>query len=229
MRTFIFLLLLLPAFMLFAQENSSKPTYTVIEGGRDFVSGTQNALIIELPGVKDKLAEKIWKGYIDKFGGKTKKMKEIDGYITTDTEIYPIGGLEKMNVYSKVESSNERTNVTVWFEMKSGMVQSGNNLKAYNEAVKFLNDYGLQVTIAMVEDDLEAEEKNLKNLEKDLEKLKRDNAGYHKDIEIAKDRIAKAELLIETNNTDQGRTQEIIQTQQEKVKEVQEKLSSLKR
>lgn len=229
MRSIVTLILILPALLVFGQDNSGKPTYYVSEGARDFVSGTQNALIIELPGVEDKMAEKVWKNYIDKFGGKTKKMKEIKGTITTDTEIYPVGGLEKMNLYSRVEETKEKTTVTVWFELKSGMVRSDDNLKAYTEAVKFMQDYGLQVNIAQVEETLEAEEKNLKNLERDMEKLKRDNTGYHRDIEVTKERIAKAEKQIEENVKDQGRTDESIKVQQEKVKEVQTKLSTLKR
>ena len=75
MRSIITLLLILPALLVFGQDSTGKPTYYVSEGARDFVSGTQNALIIELPGVEDKMAEKVWKNYIDKFGGKTKKMK----------------------------------------------------------------------------------------------------------------------------------------------------------
>lgn len=227
MRLLLPFLLLLPALTLCAQ--AGLPEFTVSESARDFISGPRKALVIDLPGVKEKLADRVWKQYIDKFGGKTKKMKELGGHQTTDTEIYTIGGLEKMNVYYRVEESGEGCSAAVWFELRGRFLNAAEDAKAFGDARTFMEQYGLQVRIAATEEELEAEEKALKNLEKQLDKLKREHDGHVKDIETAREKIRKAEAAIEENGKAQVSTGEQIGTQQGRVQGVQERLAKLKR
>lgn len=226
MRTLILLSTLLAPLFVSAQE---RPRYDIYESSRDFLSGPANAMVMELPGVREKMAEKVWRDYFDKLKGRAKRSKEIKGHVFPEVEIYPIGGYDKMNVYYRLEESKERTTLTVWFDRKGGVLRSDEDAAAYREAVKFLEDYGLQVHISQVQEELEAEEKNLKNLEKDMDRLKRDHDGYQRDIEQARERIAKAEQQTIDNVKEQGRIQEIIRQQQDKVKEVQERIRQLQR
>ncbi len=231
--SFIFSFSLLVAFgqddTAVTSDQMRKPVYQVHEGERDLLDGSSNALTVDLPEIKSRTAEKIWKDYINKFGGKTKKDRKVKGYRTENTEIYAIGGLQKMNVYARVEDDHDRVTLTAWFDTPKGMLRSDTDSKAYLAAEKFLQDYALEVKIAQVEEDLEDEEKALKNLERDLDRLKRDNDGYHKDIEDAKDRIKKAEDNIVENEREQEATSARIEEQDEKVSKVRDRLAFLKK
>lgn len=223
-------------FAAFGQDDSAitsdqmkKPIYQVHEGERDFIDGSSNALTVDLPEIKSRTAEKIWKDYIDKFGGKTKKNRDMKGYMTQNTEIFAIGGLQKMNVYARVEDDHDRVTLTAWFDTPKGMLRSDSDSKAFLAAEKFLQDYALEVKIAQVEEDLEDEEKNLKNLERDMDRLKRDNEGYHKDIENAKEKIKKAEENIVDNEKEQEVTTARLDEQEQKVSKVRDRLAFLKK
>lgn len=228
-RTLLFLLLLAGQ-PLFAQDESpDRPRYEVYESSRDFISGTANALVIELPGVSEKMAEKVWKDYLDRFSGKTKRMKEIKGYATQAIELYPVAGYEKINLYARMEDNRTRTAVTIWFEKPSGMLRSADDAKGYKEAVQFLQDYGQQVHIAQVEEELAEEEKHLKQQERELDRLKRELANHQREIEQARERIARAENQIVENEKQQADAVNRIGQQQEKVRGVQERLRLLRR
>lgn len=230
MARVLLLLFLLGARNLSAQiEPADKPRFEVYESSRDFISGAANALVIELPGVSEKLAEKAWRDYIARLNGKTKRMKEIKGYVTNALELYAVAGYEKINLYARLEDNRSRTAVTVWFEKPSGMLRSADDPKGYKEAVVFLQEYGLQVHIAQVEEELAAEEKNLRQQERDLDRLKRDLANHQKEIEQARERIARAEKQIQDNEKQQVEAVERIGQQQEKVRAVQERIRQLRR
>lgn len=213
----------------YTQDTQKKPIFQVHEGQREFIDGASNALTVDLPEIKSRTAEKIWKDYIDKFGGKTKKNRDMKGYQTEETEIYAIGGLQKMNVYARVEDDHDRVTLTAWFETPKGMLRSDSHSKAYSAAVQFLQDYALEVKIAQVEEEVEDEEKVLKNLEREMDRLKKDNEGYHKDIEDAKDRISKAENNIVANDKEQEVTTSKISEQDQKVNKIKERLAFLKK
>lgn len=230
MKTLLTFILCFSVFTIYAQDDQmTKPVFQVHEGERDFVDDGRNALTVDLPEVKSRTAEKIWKDYIDKFGGKTKKFKDIKGYRTEATEIYAIGGLQKMDVYARVDDDRDQVSLTVWFDTPKGMLRSSTDAKAYQEAVKFLQEYALEVKIAQVEEDLKDEEKALKDLERDMDRLKRDNDGYHKDIEDAKARIKKAEDNIVENEKAQESTTGRIEDQSRKVGQVRDRLNFLKK
>lgn len=230
MRTLFAFIFCFSLFTVYAQDDQMiKPVFEVHEGERDFVDDGRNALTVDLPDVKSRTAEKIWKDYIGKFGGKTKKFKDIKGYRTEATEIYSIGGLQKMDVYARVDDDRDQVSLTVWFDTPKGMLRSSADPKAYGGAVKFLQDYALEVKIAQVEEDLEDEEKALKDIERDMDRLKRDNEGYHKDIEDAKARIKKAEDNIVENEKAQQSTTARIEEQTRKVSQVRDRLNFLKK
>ena len=229
MRALLIFFCLCIGFGLSAQD-LTKPVFRVSEGNREFIDdATRNALIVELPEMKERDVERLWKDYIGKFGGKTKKMRDIKGYFTDDTEIYSIGGINKLDVYARVEDDRSQTTLTAWFDMNDGMLRSDTQPEAYKAAVSFLQDFALEVKISEVQEKLDEEEKNLKDLEKAMDRLKRDNDDYHKTIKDAREKIAKAEQDIEQNERDQVSTTERIGEQKEKVSQVRERLNYLKK
>jgi hypothetical protein len=205
------------------------PRFDVYEASRDFGGESRNALIIELPGVAERDADKVWQAYIKENGGRLRRAKDIKGSVANDIAVHSVAGHQKFNLYSRFESTKTKTTLLTWFELPGGFLRSEQDAMAYRGASEFLQNYGINVRASEVEDELKEEEKNLRNLERDLDKLKRDNANLHKEIESAKDRIAKAEKDIQQNLKDQGQAEEQIKSQQEKLRAVREKLGQLKK
>lgn len=224
MRTILFIVAMIFSMGLLAQA----PRYDIYEASRDFGGESRNAIIIELPGVPERTADKIWQDYIRDNGGRLRRDRNIKGSVANDIAIHSVAGHQKFNLYSRFESTKTKTTLITWFELPGGFLRSEQDAIGYRGASEFLQNYGVRIRAAEVEDEFKEEEKNLRNLERDLDKLKRDNANLHKEIEIAKDRITKAERDIQQNLQDQGRTEEQIKAQQEKLRTVQERLSQLK-
>ncbi|MBK6374550.1 MAG: hypothetical protein IPF67_15795, partial [Saprospiraceae bacterium] len=74
----------------------------VSEGLRSMSQGNNNALVVSLVGVSQNDAEKIWKKYMDEFGGKSKFNKK-SGELYTDNASLPTISENTVDVYGKAE------------------------------------------------------------------------------------------------------------------------------
>ena len=197
------------------------------EGDKSMSQGVYNALSIELPNVKERTVEKMWKKYIKEYGGKTKRIRKKDEYFTNDAEIVAIGGSNTVDVYARVAEAGDDVYLTVWFDLGGSFLSSTEHPVQYPEAEKILMRFAIDVAKKLTQEELDDELKNLKKLERVLSKLKRANNGYHRDIEKAKERIIKAESKIQTNDQEQIDAVENIEEQKAIVKEIQKRLNDL--
>lgn len=181
----------------------------ISESERSMVMGVKNAIILDIPDTDDKLVEKLWKSYMKDAGGKVKKVKKADETMAEGVKLVDIGGSDPVNVYSRTDNAGNDAEHIVWFDLGNSFLTSGDGGK-YQEAEKFMMGFGLYVTKAKIQMELDAEEKKMKGLQGDMKKLKKDNDNYHKQIEKAKELIAKMEANIEQNVKDQeSKTKEI--------------------
>ena len=161
------------------------------EGSKSMSQGVYNALTLELPNVSEKTVEKMWKKYIKEYDGKTKKIRKKDEYFTDDAEIVAIGGSNTVDVYARIAESGDDVYLTAWFDLGGSYLSSAAHPEQYTEAEKILMRFAITVAQKLTQDELDDELKKLKKLEDSLKKLKRSNDNYHRDIEQAKERIAK--------------------------------------
>jgi hypothetical protein len=194
----------------------------VVEKKRTMSLGTQNALIVSLPNADNKLIEKMWKSYIGEHGT-VKRNRKTKEYYADDIRIPSVSGAASMDVYAWGEDGQ----LVVFFDMGDAFLSSETHSKTYENAELYLIEFGYDVKRYQIGEELEDEERALKNLERDLDRLGKLNDGYHDDIERAKQRIAEAETDIEQNLIDQENKKEEINNQEGVIEETQKRLEDV--
>lgn len=187
--------------------------------------GNQNAIYVDLPGVSSAFAEKEWRDFINEYG-KAKKVKKGDEWIVEGAQIMDIGGVNTINLYARSDETGAGTRHYVWVESAGTFIHSAENADAYRGTKKLLEDFAHKVKVDKIAVELDTQQKAMDSLEKDLQKLKRENDSYHKTIEEAKERIARAESDIAKNVQDQQIRTKEIEAQRGVVEEVQKRLDA---
>ncbi|MEO0339607.1 MAG: hypothetical protein AAF242_10380, partial [Bacteroidota bacterium] len=182
-------------------------------------TGFENAFSIYLPTDNPKLATKVWKDYVSsRFNGRAKYNRKGKEYISeevmTPVTSYPI------NLVSKTEKFGGQVKFTLWLDQGETYLTSEQNPGKVQAIEDLLNDFHIQVEKEKVRLHLLEEEKELRKLEHKLARLERANARYHKEIELAKQRILQMEDNIIKNELDQITASDEIKTQQNKVESV---------
>ncbi|NNE28664.1 MAG: hypothetical protein HKN16_03460, partial [Saprospiraceae bacterium] len=98
---------------------------------------------------------------------------------------------------------------------------------AYVEGEKFLMRFALFVAKEKTELELNNEEKEMKRLETLLKRLERDNERYHREIDLAKEKIRQNESNIETNLIEQEETRKLVELQIAQIEKVRARLAEL--
>ncbi len=215
--TLIFTLTLLLSISLFAQ---------IQEAERSMSIGVHNALILELPDVTKKLAEKQWKKYAKEYG-KTKFQRKHDEYFTNNADIPSINGDNGLDLYARVSEEGDKKYLLVWFDLGGAYLSSAGDIDKFKNAEKILLEFGLQIAKEKIRLDLKEAEKELKRKVSHLKKLEKNKKSYEREIEIAKAKIVKAEGKIEENIKEQETTTQEIGQQKELVQETKDRLSEL--
>lgn len=215
-RKFCFLVFLLVFGAAHAQVKEEK---------RSMSQGVQNALLLNLPNTNDKLAEKVWKTFVEQYGGTTKKVK--DEWFTDNALMPAINGDNTVDLYARFSGSAADATIALWIDMGGAYVSSEEASAKYAEAEKIMLLYSLEVARQVIQLELDDQDKELKRLELMKKKLERDNEQYHQDIENAKQKIARAESNIEENLKSQELTRQKIDEQRKKIQGIQKKLNDL--
>ncbi len=197
------------------------------ESPRSMPFGTYSAVTTMFEGDQDRLIQSWWKEFMSEHG-RLKKMKKSDVYAIENIVIDEIAFNNAVNMYSQVSSSKENTELAVWVDKGEGLfINSSDDPGGYEGVESLLKDFRLYVQKEEIKLELEEQNKELKRMESGLSKLKKENESYHKTIEQAKERIAKAEGDIEENVEEQESVTSKISAQLEKINEIMERLESV--
>lgn len=203
------------------------------EESKAFSLGTFNALVMPLKGTKKKEVEKAWKDHMKQFKGKTKSNHKTGEIFTDDATIKNISP-NTIDVYAKVIETTEGTEISVWFNVGLTYLSSKDFAAQYPAADAVLKEFAGTVSNSMLEDEIKAQEKILKELEKDQKKLEKDKTGLDKDtskaqetIKKQEDNIRKAEDKIKTNLKGQEDKNKQINDQKKIIEELQSKLKKM--
>ena len=198
----------------------------VIEKDLTMSEGVQNALTVELDGANKKRAEGIWKNYSKEFG-KLERNRKAKEHVLMNAIIPAVDSEYPITVFTKFDEYDNMTRAYFWFKMDDRFLNSIDDEREVNGIDAFLKRYALEVEKEVVKEELEDEEKELKNLQKDLSKLEKKNKDLHKDIEKAKKKIAESELEIERNLQEQQLKREEISQQQTRVQAVSKRMNNV--
>lgn len=194
-----FLTFNLITFLAFAQ------TIEISEAARAKDNGTYNSYLFELPDVSDREAEDDWKNLMKDYDSKAKYTRREKIWTAENAKLPGLSD-GTVTVYARIiedSNPNKRTSVIVWFDLGDGYVNTESDTAKSDYAKQFLTEYAVTTSKHHAQAIVAEEEKQLQGLEKDLNKLERNNSGYHKDIDKAKESIAKNEKNIEVNELDQ--------------------------
>lgn len=199
----------------------------ISEEVKSMSAGLNPALVLEIPNSDANFVAKLWKKYIKPYGGKTKKTGRNGQWFTDDADIVAIGGSNSIDIYASSNGAGDAVYLSMWIDLGGAYLSSDTHPEQYTEGEKFLMRFALFVAKENTKLELEKEEQNLKKLGTALKRLERDNERYHREIELAKERIRKAEANIDANVIEQDNTRSAIELQQEVIGEVKKRLADL--
>lgn len=200
----------------------------ISEQTRSMSLGTNNALVLEIPKSQEKFVNKLWKKYVENFyDSKTKWNRKTDEWLSDNASIVGLGGANTVDIYGVAVQQGENVSMTMWVDLGGAFLSSSSHPDRYTEAEKILMRFGLEVTRESIKLELKEEEKKQKKLANKMKKLKKANEKYHRNIEKAKEAIAKAEAGIVQNVKDQENATKEIELQRVAVDNVRKKLNDL--
>ena len=201
---------------------------TIKEESRPNSNGTFNALVMELPGVSSKEAEKAWNKYVKKYKSKTKFERRANEYITDDATIKDMSD-NTVDIIAKIEEQGEGSRIVVWYNLGVSYLSSKDFGERYPAGEKLLRDFARTVSMDMIEEELKEAEKLLKQQEGDLQKLEKDEKQRTKDIEDYKNTIKKMEQNIKDAENDVKEAKENQVTKKSEIEEQKKIVDEIKK
>lgn len=191
-------------------------------------NGQQNAMVLEVADADDNFLSKEWNAFTKDYG-RLKRVKKADEYMIEGAQIVDIGGVERINLYSRIEKmGKESSRLITWFNIGSDYVGSENRPEAYAGAVKFLQKFDHHMHVRQVEIELEDEEKEMKKLSSEMDKLQRNNENYHKEIDKCKKKIIEMEADLVKNLEEQELSQKQIEKKEATLDEIKSRLAEIR-
>ena len=188
--------------------------------------GNKPSFYIDIEEYDAKNTAKALEDFLKPFG-KAKFNKKAGEYFLNKVSVPAINGSSPLDLYTKVEGGKSITTVYLWTDLGGAFAQSASHPNQSTGIKTFLNDFYIFARKRAVTDELKAEEKKQKDLERDLSKLESKNSDLHKEIEKLQEKIKQAENDIVTNLTEQESKRVEIKRQQKVVEATVEKLNNV--
>ena len=217
MKNIILVICLLFSFRMFSQ---------VSESLRPMSQGNNNSLTVSFNGISTNDAEKIWKKYVDQFGGKSKYNKKAKELFTDNASIGSISE-NTLDIYSKAEKLGDDVLFTAWFDLGGAYLSSAAHPTKYPAASDLMMGYIKEVNKFRKNELLKEEEKKLESLNGNLKDINRDKDNYEKEIKKAEEKIADYKSKIEQKMKDQSAKQAEIDAQKTVVDGVRSNLEKI--
>lgn len=208
---------------------TAKGVSRVMEKSSTMSLGNNNAMVINIDGVNAKLVGKVWEDYMDKrYDAKVEWERKAKEWFIDNLNLSAIGGATPIDMHATAKENGDNVTFTLWVNLGTTFLNSTDNYDQFKEAEKLVDEFAQEVAKEKTRLDIEAQEKQLKQLEKELEKLVAANTRYHSDIEKAKEAIRKAEENIVQNEKDQENARQKIENQKQVVDGIKKKLDDMK-
>lgn len=186
--------------------------------------GKQSSFYIEVDGAHKKMIESSFKDFIKNYGKVNYNSKSKEYFLSG---ISLPGSSSRVDVYASLVEGKNQSTVFAWFDTGNGFVNPDDHPKETMAVKELMANLYLFAKKRVIEKELKVEEKELVNLEKELKKLQDKNEGFHRDIEKAKEAIAKAEKNIEENLKQQEIKREEIKAKEKDIEKVTMRLNNL--
>lgn len=200
--------------------------YEILEDTLSMSRGDKNAFTLVIPNATASLAEDTWKKFMRDFKGRPKLNKKSNEWFTDDTQLKTVSE-NSIDIYTKFNENlqSHYTDVIFWFDLGGAYLSSKVHPEKYEFVRQFMNKYGDAVTREIIEEELRAHEKRLKELDSDLSKLVKENDEFHKKIQEAQAIIDQMEKNIKVNLNAQNVKKNEIDGQRNLIDEVKTRLN----
>lgn len=189
--------------------------------------GEQTGFEVPIAGGKAENVKENFEKWLKKNNAKvtsSKKTPEVFG----DNATLKVVSQNTVDIYATSIPSSNGAILYVYVDLGGAFISSAAYPQQYTAMEALLKKFAKDQALEMVEQQLEQEEKILKNLGKEIESLKKDKTNYIKDIEQAKALIIQREQDIIKNDNDQKAKLEQQNLQQQIVETVKQKRITLK-
>lgn len=204
----------------------AQTTFTANEVRQFMSKGEQNGIEVILNGTKPDEA----KDAISKWAKKMKAkvvMDKKNPEIFIDNAQIPTVSANVVDMYAIVTPVDNGSKVTIFTDLGGAFITSAAYGSQYAGMEALMKKFARDQAIAVVEEQLKMEDKNLKTLNGNLKDLIKDKEGYIKDIEKAKALIQQREQDIIKNDADQAAKQQQISIQQQIIETIKTKRATL--
>ncbi len=216
----------------FAQEGKEKFEQAVMEEEMldtpVFMSkGVQTSLSINLPGVRKSVVNRVWNSYAQThFGSRPKYNRKMKTYVALQANA-PALASGPVDLVSRTSQIGEDVAFSLSVNTLAPFMSVAQVGRKGGNAPTVLEDFALEVRREKIRMQIEDEEKNLRQMEGTLRQLKNANLRYHKEIELAQQRILRAKENIQQNEKDQVTAADQIKAQHKLLDAVKKQLSQL--
>lgn len=216
------------SFVLFLGFNTAQAQYeVVINEVLEYMSqGEKTGVEVAIVDAETKDVESTWVKFMKKYKAKvTNSKKSVE--VFADNAKIPQISANTVDVYAIARKESYGTKLTVFVDLGGAFVSSQEHEAAFGALEGLVREFALGEAVRVVEAELKIQEKVMKDLGKDLSGLVKDKDGYIKEIEKAKALIAQREIDIANNEKAQDTKRQQIEIQEEIVKTVKKKRSTI--
>lgn len=189
------------------------------------IDGTKEGFVISIPYGTQKEIEKELKDELKDWKG---KFSSKDVIFVDDCKLKEVGD-NTFDVYAKVDENPEGgAFVSIAIDLGGAFLNSSEHRDQAKTINARLQKFGITAAKHVVDGEIDAEEKLLKERQKELGDLEKEEEKMHKEIEDYKKKISETEKSIEEAKKSQEAKKSEITAQEEKVKAVIKKKDAVK-
>lgn len=193
-------------------------------GEKPMSTGVNDAFTVDILGADEKAVQKEWSDFMKDFSGKTKRDRKSGEMRTERAAIGGIGG--DVIAYATTTELGSKVKHTAWFESDGMFVSSGDKTKA-DIIVGVMERFIIHMKRVQIEEELDAEEKAMKDLQRELDKEEKNEERQHSNIEKYEQQIQEAEANIVESQEMQKQKAEEIESQQDVIEAVKVRLNNV--
>ncbi|MEO8088558.1 MAG: hypothetical protein ABI763_17200 [Bacteroidota bacterium] len=213
----LFILILVVTF-LFLNPVLAQDSLHVSQAEKQMSRGIHNGFSVDIPQARLKDVVNAWKKYIKRGDNKASVENNEDEYQITGTALTNITP-QPMNVYAQIKEVEKAIRLTAYFTPDdSNYISSVVNGDQVYATERLMKDFARMQYRLAVENELNKETENLKNMENEKEDLINDNEKANKNINEYERKIDRANSEIESNKTEQSKRSADVANQKEIVR-----------
>lgn len=223
MKQFSLLLLsLLMVVTLGAQRNS------INEVRKGMSMGVKEAFSVNVSSLSEKETEKVLMSYLKDVKGKKgpKKDRKTKEILVDDAQLKAISN-NTVDIYATMDGKGDNSTVTFWFDLGGAFLSQESHPEKMEAVSEWLYDFSKAARSRTVELELEAEEDQLKEMNKEFDKLQKEQKKLEDAIKKAEETIAKAKEDLRSNATQQDNSKQTINEQERIINQVKDKLKKV--